>query len=291
MKSLLRVGVIAIIVSFLISSCSVEKRHFLSGYHVVWNKSNKKEHKATKVQNKKNDLTEIKTLSKNETNTLDIKSPSDDIYASTNLKIDIKKKQVVFKNRNRAFECDSITLKDGSIVKGKVEEVGVNDVTYKTCDNLDGQKYIINKSSVASIKYSNGVIDVFNTVENKEKIENKKASKQTNSNTDLESIKKNEPMAIVALFAAVLSIALFIIAYLQFSWIFLLLAGLIAVFGVIYSVIAGIKIKKNKTAFKGKRFVLTALIISILVLNLGALVIVFGFIALLFYGLLLLLFS
>lgn len=57
--------------------------------------------------------------------------------------------------------CDIILKRDGEEVPAKVIEVGLYEIKYKKCSNLEGPTYLIPKSDVFMITYSNGSKDVF----------------------------------------------------------------------------------------------------------------------------------
>lgn len=56
---------------------------------------------------------------------------------------------------------DIITLRTGETIKGKVSEVGINEVKYYKSSNLQGPVYVAAKSDVTQIVYQNGSTDVF----------------------------------------------------------------------------------------------------------------------------------
>jgi hypothetical protein len=59
----------------------------------------------------------------------------------------------------QAAGCDTIVLKSGSVLLGKVEEIGQVEVRYRKCVNLNGPVISILKSDITIIKYSNGTHD------------------------------------------------------------------------------------------------------------------------------------
>lgn len=56
---------------------------------------------------------------------------------------------------------DRIVFKSGEEVNAKVSRIGIDNVTYKTADNLDGPEYVIPKLEIFMIVYENGNKDVF----------------------------------------------------------------------------------------------------------------------------------
>lgn len=55
---------------------------------------------------------------------------------------------------------DVILLKDGTEIKAKVTEIGVQDIKYKKFENLEGPVYVLKKSDVFMITYENGQKEV-----------------------------------------------------------------------------------------------------------------------------------
>jgi hypothetical protein len=59
--------------------------------------------------------------------------------------------------------CDTIILRSGVALIGKVEEIKQKEITYRKCNNLTGPLITIQKSDVIRIGYSNGTQDVLTT--------------------------------------------------------------------------------------------------------------------------------
>jgi hypothetical protein len=60
---------------------------------------------------------------------------------------------------------DVILLKDGSEIKAKVTEIGVQEIKYKKFDNLEGPVYSLRKTDVFMITYENGQKEVIKAEE------------------------------------------------------------------------------------------------------------------------------
>jgi hypothetical protein len=56
---------------------------------------------------------------------------------------------------------DTIVLRNNTVIKAKVIEIGTTEIKYKKIENLDGPTYNIRKSEVQMVKYENGTSDVF----------------------------------------------------------------------------------------------------------------------------------
>jgi len=58
---------------------------------------------------------------------------------------------------------DIIQMKSGKSIESKVELIKQNEVQYKKYDNLTGASYIINKSDILIIRFSNGSTEEFSS--------------------------------------------------------------------------------------------------------------------------------
>lgn len=67
---------------------------------------------------------------------------------------------IIFQN---AFSQDILYKKNGEKIEGKIIEVTLDTVNYKSIDNLEGPSKNIPVSSVYMIKYENGKEEIFNT--------------------------------------------------------------------------------------------------------------------------------
>ncbi len=62
---------------------------------------------------------------------------------------------------NCAKAQDTIRFRSGEVQAVKVNEVGLTEINYNRFDNLQGPKYVVEKSDVSSIKYAGGHVDSF----------------------------------------------------------------------------------------------------------------------------------
>lgn len=60
-----------------------------------------------------------------------------------------------------AISQDIVVLKDGTVIKAIVKEVGESEIAYKKYSNPNGPNYRVNTSKILSIAYQNGDIDKF----------------------------------------------------------------------------------------------------------------------------------
>ena len=61
---------------------------------------------------------------------------------------------------------DNIIMRNGKEIKGKVEEVTLDEIKYRKADNLTGPVYTVLKSDVFMVKYANGTKENFSSSEN-----------------------------------------------------------------------------------------------------------------------------
>lgn len=145
------------VTGIFISSCSVEKRKYTSGYFLDWKKSKPA---VTKNESLKREVpVKGTTIQRSEISEVNPLGNEELITASTdNLNgVVIREiKPIVLDS----VECDVIILKSGDEIKAKVTEVDQGEIKYKRCDNLDGPVYTLKKSEVFIIKYANGAKDI-----------------------------------------------------------------------------------------------------------------------------------
>jgi len=251
-KTILNFLAISILLNLLVS-CSVTKRQHLSGYNIEWYKQ-KKDLSNTKLvlESKKIKSDSIFNLPIYEY-TNEVKGSMLLVSSNSSLKGDLnsitKIQRSVFLNNHEV--CDLIIMKDGQEIKCKVSEIGVNEIKYKKCDNLNGPIYYISKSELLLIQYANGSKDIIKSNEQKQT--------GTSSSSDNSNI-KNHPLAIASFVCSLL------------GW---LLLGIGTILGIIFGAIALKKIKEDPTKFKGRGFALAGLIIGLAVMLIVLLVLIF----------------
>lgn len=72
-------------------------------------------------------------------------------------------KPVSFPDETAQQVCDTIVMRNGDILQGKVVEIGEREIRYKNCDNIQGPVLVVSLSDVFMIKYPNGTRDYFTT--------------------------------------------------------------------------------------------------------------------------------
>lgn len=176
MKKNKQLLLIIIALIFVFSSCTMQKRVYLSGYNIEWKKGIHKGDKQGLAENKTKD--EVKTENQNkkvepvakkeQVKTLiatNAEVNSDNLTASVDNSIiplgTTPSQQKDFKVISTAADdCDNIVLKNGDEIKAKVTEITTDEIKYHKCDNLTGPLYTMKKSDVFMIKYANGTKDI-----------------------------------------------------------------------------------------------------------------------------------
>ncbi len=151
-----------------ISSCSVKKRTYRSGYYINWafhkQKTKESVDPEKRIVKNKGIITSVDTSS-NSTNTLKVEKLSEENYLAGGiekqfLKSDKKAKASLI---NDDACGDLLVFKTDEIVKVKVLEIGDESIKYKRCDNLEGPTFIVSKAKIREITYVNGYTEYFNS--------------------------------------------------------------------------------------------------------------------------------
>jgi len=241
MKLYLKFIILLLINCVLFNSCRIEKRHYNKGYYFTSGlnkKLNKSDNsKSTKNESKVEEIAE-KEVFASSNNKFELGSSSESkqsffVKYGDDLLIENNKKQKI-----NTDKCDIVTMKNGVDKSAKVIEVNDTEVKYKNCDNIDGPIFVVKKSDIFRITYSNGTIEVFDN-QTKAKNEEYVNSKQSNLPTNLPT----NVFAILSLIAGILGLFTFLIPILGMFF-----GGL----GFIFGLIALSQIKKNPTSFNGR---------------------------------------
>lgn len=227
-----KIGAILVFaLSFLLNSCTFEKRVYSSGYYIDWhikNKNSSLEKKLDAIKldvnsvsynsplidfNNSNKLVEQKNLSFDSQFTSDI----DNAITINSTKSKLKSNTILEKStkNNEQDSCDLIVFKTGQEVYAKIYEVTINEVKYKECSNLDGPLFTKKKSEFLMIKYKNGTNTIFNSEE------------VATSKTSTEGERGSQTVAFVlCLLIGVFGIHRFYLGHVGMGILYLLTAGL-----------------------------------------------------------------
>jgi TM2 domain-containing membrane protein YozV len=170
-----------VILASIMTSCSIEKRLYLSGYHIDRNVNTKS------TQASKSALFSSEKDLVDENNELKL----EDVSASVNVEPNIAKpvlteeiKVAKIIEEKTSQECDIMLLVEGKELLVKVLEIGLNEVKYKMCNNLNGPTYIRSKNEIFFITYPNGTRDIITRPNDKKTLDswNLKHSSRRNKN-------------------------------------------------------------------------------------------------------------
>jgi TM2 domain-containing membrane protein YozV len=168
MKKYLKTSVLSIsLLLVIVSSCTIEKRHYMPGYHV-----NRIANRPTTIAKASNDnLPQQLDYAVVGTENIKVEEPiflaSDDAeiiiptesekLITLSIPSNNPKKPIV----SQENECDVIIFRNGDEILAKVLEVNQNEVKYITCENNYAQTIIVNTREIFKIKYINGTSMVF----------------------------------------------------------------------------------------------------------------------------------
>ena len=160
MKKIFQLVSVSVILITLFSSCSVEKRKYVPGYNVEWKNSNPAAGRNAFVQDNKDGERKITAAGQpaavpiicGETTTT-----SADSSTRSSFPISEKANEQI---NVLPDECDVIIFKNGDEIKAKVSEISQDEIKYKKCEDQNGPTFILKKSEVFMIKYSNGTKDI-----------------------------------------------------------------------------------------------------------------------------------
>jgi len=265
----------------LIFSCSVQKRKYQSGYYVDWHSKKTKKEKPIGTDSK-TQLAHKKTVQPEVTITQP--EQNKEVYASADTKLTSLELKKPFKlSQPPEDTCDVLVFKDGSEIKGKVLEVGVNEVKYKRCDTPEGPTYISRKSELFMIKYAKGTREVIKSEEapRQPQLQTPSRTNNTQGYKQQRYNRQNHPLAISSLVFGVASLVIAYIA-LEALAIGLITSGFIFLLPFIAALIAVVtgktalnRIREQPDLYKGKGMAIPGFIMGLSVLGIYALVLFF----------------
>lgn len=125
----------------LIVACTVQKRLHQPGYHVEWKKQAHRSVDKAVMEQQDAALSE---------------TPEDDVTIREIAPIAEAELPEMKVTPPDSIACDTLILQSGVKKAVKVEEVGVDVVRYKKCDNLTGPSFSVKKDDVHRVKFANG---------------------------------------------------------------------------------------------------------------------------------------
>jgi len=218
----------------LFNSCSVEKRIYRKGYHVVWNNKHSNESKKSERSDP------VKTLLAQENST---EEPIVSASREADLLPFIKKSTVIL---DKDTCGDVLLLQNADELSVKILEIDERNIKYKRCDNINGPTYSISKSRVALIKYANGTKEVVMPEPNYKVAEQDKPPKP-------EMPRKVNPLGLASLLLYLLGSILYRgLTATAFSGSMLVLLLILSVAPLIMAYISLFQFKREPSMYKGK---------------------------------------
>lgn len=237
----------------LLPSCTLQKRQHASGYHIEWH--HKKE--ATLRYPRTHASTDNLSISDEVPSAAVIQSPLDDIDSELLVGADVfrpaaklawsplKFTRDIISRTNLSDSCDNIILTSGTQIRGKVIEIGHEDLKYKRCDNLNGPVVLLPKYHVFMVQYANGQTENF-----------KQTAKANTYVAEENPRKKLDALGLVGFILTIVSI--------PFWWWISMLIGLIAgIIGIVFGSISMARILKRPESRKGLGFAIVSLILGV----------------------------
>ena len=252
MKNIIYLLTVVLLASCASSNDVVSSNHLIKRkYRKGWHNSNKGNFNKTAIASKDNEQSNKRetveyTSSENQSPLLSsLSSPIED-YASNNVSIHSRKNV-----QKQEEECTEIIKRSGDIIEAKIIEVGVSEIKYKKCSNLEGPTYSILKSAVFMIKYKNGDKDVFH-----EEIT------PSNSATGSDG-QEIEPFSVVSFITGISGLALGILISMGIG-IFL------GVLGIVFGAISLSRTRRNPDRFskKSSKWAIAGLITGLVITSL-----------------------
>ena len=138
--------------------------------------------------------------------------------------------------------CDTIILKSGRSLVGKVEEIGLTEIKYRNCTNLNGPIISIAKSSASVILFSNGSHEIFT-------VDDPAFQSNNATNTGNTDERQVEGFGIAGLAAGVVG---------------LLIGGIpLGALAIVFGAISLSRMNKNPNKYKGKGLAIASLILGL----------------------------
>jgi TM2 domain-containing membrane protein YozV/Zn finger protein HypA/HybF involved in hydrogenase expression len=156
-----------LIFSFILSSCSIEKRHYNKGLYFQRNTK----FSSDKISNIGDSFTKATyNDSENVDFALADEKSENELYSNiesisiSSIKREKINQIIKQKDENSFLEnCDLITTKKGDEIECIVKEISSSEIKYVKCNNINSPIISVRKSDVLFIKYANGEKDVINS--------------------------------------------------------------------------------------------------------------------------------
>jgi hypothetical protein len=263
MNRILLYSLIVIIMMIFFSSCTLEKRVYLPGYNVEWNKSGE-----SKCISKDDFPYIVETSTKSISvcsidSNASVRHPENYLLASTSniipvsttifgaalpvIDLNIEKSGVKVISQNApelVDSCDVIILKSGVQIRAKVLEIGLSEIKFKKCSYLEGPIIVVSNADVYRIQYANGTEEIISQNDTESDYVRPTTTVKKKSNL------KPEGFGEVGFYASIIG---------------LFFAGIpLGLLAFIFGIISITKIRNNPEKFKGEGFAFISLMLGLI---------------------------
>ncbi len=226
-----------LVLGFFLSSCSVEKRRYDSGFYIQ-RPGSSAVHKSRVVQHQEPSLAGVEHLATEELAML-----SNDAHTAIELElkqttcIENSEISTVFipspPQSDSLQPCSKLVLNNGNEISAVMIEIGPTDVRYKRCENQGGPYYVLPKSLIFLVQSPNG--------------ENEILSPQTSSPSESRA-PRTYPWGVIGTLLGTLG---------------LFVAGIpLGLLAIIFSGVSLDKIKREPDKYKGRGWAIAGLIMG-----------------------------
>lgn len=198
MKIFYQVSICLFVFMVLLSSCSLQKRHYRNGYNLQWNKDAEQLAVNTEANSE-----ETKKLQPIDPGSVDLTAS----LRGADILLPPKEPALFNENINNsvqkclaAEECDVIIQRNGKEIKVKVLEVKTKSIKYTNCDDAAAVEKVMKKAEVSKIVYSNGSEEIFAD----------KSANDEDLTTEEKIVKHTKNLALFTLLLGVLSFVPFV---------------------------------------------------------------------------------
>jgi hypothetical protein len=213
---------LAISAVFILASCSVKKRTYRDGYYIDW----AFQKKASKHPSIISDT--------------QVKSAQKEVVETENITASRNSEEIISASVKRIVIIDTcgdvITFKSGDQVTARVTEITDDKIKYKRCDNLDGPVFVVNKGTVETIRYANGVVEKIDAPQVVQAASPNNAP--NNDRNNYKGPKKVHPYATTALLCLLL-----------LWWLF----GIGIILGAVFGYLAVKEIDRDPSRYRGRK--------------------------------------
>jgi hypothetical protein len=152
MKTIIKLS--TIIALFILTSCSMEKRHYRSGFSFNWNAANRNtvaKKNSDKDNAPKDVISDNSESSSAETSELPVSASAEAVAP-----VVVKQESLLTTKSLPKDSCDVIEMKSGKKILANILEINPSTVKYKNCGDSQGPDRVISKEEIAGITYANG---------------------------------------------------------------------------------------------------------------------------------------